>query len=180
MSHDQAVTNAQEFCKQNDKEVTYNQTASRQQKGSTNAPECVGRFTNIVIDACDGNGPVNNPHNYKFGSIYTSADGWEYTMQLLSKQVNEVSCDVAYKFALDYFEIRGKNLPDAKFGANGEGLKKQLSGCGAITKWNFEWTPNGVKFQWYAKGQLPIGTKACVGRALVFSGGCGNCHGSGK
>jgi hypothetical protein len=193
MSRDQAVTNAQDFCKQNNREVTYNQGSVNElkmsirklqddKKGPTDAPECVGRFTNIVIDGCDGNDPLNNPHNYKFGSTYTSSDGWEYTMQPLSKQVNEVSCDVSYKFALDYFEIRGKNLPDAKFGANGDGLKTQLSGCGAITKWNFERTPNDVKFQWYATGQLPIGTKACVGRALESAGGSGNgnCHGSGK
>ncbi|PQE16441.1 esterase family protein [Rutstroemia sp. NJR-2017a BVV2] len=145
MSRDQAVTNAQDFCKQNDKEVTYNQGSVNElkmsirmlqddKKGSTNAPECVGRFTNIVIDGCDGNDSINNPHNYKFGSTYTSPDGWEYAMQPLSKQVKEISCDVAYKFALDYFEIRGKNLPDTKFGAIGGGLKTQLSGCGAITK----------------------------------------------
>jgi hypothetical protein len=63
-------------------------------------------------------------------------------------------------------------------GTNGEGLKDQIGGCGAITKWNFERTPNDVKFQWYASGQLPIGTKACVGRALQSAGesGDGNCQ----
>ncbi|PQE23744.1 SGNH hydrolase-type esterase domain protein [Rutstroemia sp. NJR-2017a BBW] len=109
MSRDQAVTNAQDFCKQNNK-VTYSQGSVNElkmsitkpqddKKGPTDAPERVGRFTNIVIDACDGNYPVNNPHDYKFGSTYTSPDGCEYTMQPLSKQVNEVSYGVAYKYS---------------------------------------------------------------------------------
>jgi hypothetical protein len=52
----------------------------------------------------------------------------------------------------------------------------------AITKWQFERTPNDCCFQWYASGQLPIGTKGCVGRPLVSAGGSGdgNCHGAGK
>lgn len=193
MSRDTAVANAEDFCKQASKEVTYNggsvnelslsvRSLSDDSKGPRDAPDCAARFRDAVIDGCDGNDAVNNPHNYKFGSTYTSADGWEYTMTPLSKQVNEVSCDVSYKFFFDSFEVRGKNLPSAKFGADGEGLKNELNGCGAITKWNFEWTPDDVKFQWYASGQLPIGTKGCVGRALVSAGGAddGNCHGAGK
>lgn len=99
-----------------------------------------------------------------------------------SKQLNEVNCDVAYKFWYDGFEVRGKNWPDAKFGANGEGLHDELSGCGKVTKWHFEWTPDHCCFQWYAWGQLPIGTKACVGRAVESAGGSGqgHCHGSGR
>ncbi|KAB5583244.1 hypothetical protein GE09DRAFT_1078158 [Coniochaeta sp. 2T2.1] len=151
-------------------------------KSAVDAPDCVGRFQRAVIDGCDGHDLSNNPHNYKFGSTLTTADGWEYRMTPLSKQVNEVSCDVSYKFFFDSFEVRGKNLPDARFGAEGEGLRAQLAGCGALTKWNFERTPNDVKFQWYASGRLPIGTKNCVGDALVAAGGAGegNCHGAGK
>ncbi|KAK6439336.1 hypothetical protein LTR95_004461 [Oleoguttula sp. CCFEE 5521] len=131
---------------------------------------------------CDGNDPVNNPHNYKFGATLTTAHGWEYKLTPLSGQVNEVSCDVSYRFLWDAVEIRGKNLPDAKLGANGEGLHDALSGCGALTSWNFKRTPDDVKFQWYATCSLPIGTKNCVGHALLAVGGAdtGNCHGAGK
>ena len=103
-------------------------------------------------------------------------------MEPLSKQVNEDNCDVSYKFVYDGVEVRGKNWPDAKLGANGEGLKQQLQGCGALTDWGFEWTPNDVKYQWYAHGHLPIGTKNCVGNAVESAGGSskGNCHGAGK
>ncbi|KAI5863770.1 hypothetical protein GGS23DRAFT_604773 [Durotheca rogersii] len=193
MSRDIAVDNAEAFCQQAEKKVTYNSGSVNElelsvrkldddSKGPADAPDCLGRFQRVVIDGCDGDDYINNPHNYKFGATFTSADGWEYTMTPLSKQVNEVSCDVSYKFFFDVFEIRGKNLPDAKFGANGEGLKAELSGCGAITKWNFERTPDDAKFQWYASGRLPIGTKNCVGNALVTAGGSGegNCHGAGK
>lgn len=103
-------------------------------------------------------------------------------MTPLAKQVNDLSCDVSYKFWFDAVEIRGKNFPDAKLGANGEGLQNQLSGCGDLTKWKFERTPKDPTFQWFASGQLPIGTKACVGRAVQSAGasGNGNCHGAGK
>jgi hypothetical protein len=98
-------------------------------------------------------------------------------MTPLSKQVNEVSCDVSYKFWYDAIEIRGKNFPDAKLGADGEGLKKEIGGCGALTEWKFERTPDDCCFQWYAYGQLPIGMKKCVGNAVETAGGSskGNC-----
>lgn len=185
------MDNVKAFCSQKSQSVTYNRDSVNSlslsihkigddSKGPADAPNCVGRFQRAVIDGCDGGDHVNNPHNYKFGSTLTTSDGWEYIMKPLSKQVNEVSCDVSYKFLWDGFEIRGKNLPDAKFGADGEGLHKQLSGCGALTKWHFERTTG--KFQWYAAGRLPVGTKGCVGRALISAGGTddGNCHGAGK
>jgi hypothetical protein len=196
MHADTAIKNVDDFCNQNSKEVTYNQGSVDELKLSVKAPNnedkgpkdtppgtnCATAFKNAVIGGCDGDDKVNNPHNYKFGGTFTSSDGWEFTMTPLSKQINEVSCDVSYKFFFDSFEIRGKNLPEAKLGADGEGLKEEISGCGALTKWNFEQTPDDVKFQWYASGQLPIGTKACVGRALQSAGGsgAGNCHGAGK
>ncbi|KAJ8610744.1 hypothetical protein MRB53_038386 [Persea americana] len=193
MSRDVAVDNVNTFCGQSNSTQYYNtgsvnalelSVQKLEGDGGTpqNAPDCASRFMNAVIDGCDGGDPVNNPHNYKFGSTLTTADGWIYKMKPLSQQVNEVSCDVSYKFFYDGFEIRGKNLPDASFGAEGEGLHSQLSGCGALTSWHFERTPDDCCFQWYASGNLPIGTKACVGRALESAGGSGdgNCHGAGK
>jgi hypothetical protein len=193
MSRDVAADNVKDFCGQTEQTKKYNvgsvnelelsvKKTSDSKEGPKNSPDCVGRFTRAVIDGCDGNDPVNNPHNYKFGSTLTTGDGWEYTMKPLAKQVNDVACDVSYKFFFDGFEVRGKNWPDAKLGANGEGLKKELEGCGALTEWNFERTPKDCCFQWYASGQLPIGTKNCVGSAVQSAGGSGNgnCHGAGK
>lgn len=193
MSRDVAIDNIRDFCSQGHKIKEYNadsvnnlQLSVRSllddSKGASDAPDCASRFQSKVIDDCDGNDPVNNPHNYKFGATFTSSDGWEYTMRPLSKQVNEVNCDVSYKFFYDSFEVRGKNFPSAKLGTNGDGLKKELSGCGSLTKWKFEETPDDCCFQWYASGHLPIGTKSCVGRAVVSAGGSGkgNCHGAGK
>ncbi|TGJ88663.1 hypothetical protein E0Z10_g8 [Xylaria hypoxylon] len=193
ISRDIAVSNAEAFCSQKDKTVKYNinsvnelelsaKNLSDDSKGPLDDPNCLDRIRGNTIDGCDGNDSINNPHDYKFGSTFTAKDGWEYQMTPLSKQVNEVSCSVAYKFFFDTFEVRGKNFVPAKFGANGEGLKHELSGCGAITKWKFEETPDDMRFQWYASGHLPIGTKNCVGRALVSAGGSGadNCHGPGK
>ncbi|CAK1364023.1 hypothetical protein CB0940_04010 [Cercospora beticola] len=192
MSRDTAVDNAKDFCSQTDRTKRYNAGSVNElelsvkkldddSKGPKDAPDCLGQFQNAVIDGCDGADTVNNPHNYKFGSTLM-ADGWEFKMTPLSKQVNEVNCDVSYKFWYNQVEIRGKNLPDAKLGANGEGLRKEIDGCGALTKWNFERTPDDCCFQWYAMAHLNIGTKNCVGRAIESAGGSGkgNCHGPGK
>lgn len=193
MSRDVAVENVQDFCGQTERTKTYNvgsvnelelsvKKLNDDTQGPNNSADCIDRFQNVVIDGCDGDDPINNPHNYKFGSTLTTVDSWEYKMTPLSKQVNEVNCDVTYKFFFDGFEVRGKNWADAKLGANGEGLREQLSGCGALTEWKFERTPDDCCFQWYASGQLPIGTKDCVGRAVQSAGGSneGNCHGAGK
>lgn len=90
-------------------------------------------------------------------------------------------CGDWYRSVLDYFEIRGKDFDAAKFGTDGSGLKSQIRGCGALTKWSFTYTPNDPRFAWYAHGQLPIGTKACVGRAVVSAGGAvpDGCTGAG-
>ncbi len=91
------------------------------------------------------------------------------------------SCDVSYKFWYDSFEVRGKDFDPAKFGQDGSGLHDQIKGCGEITKWHFEQTPNDPSFAWFASGELPIGVKNCVGNAVKSAGGLsdGNCHGAG-
>ena len=196
MSRDIAAENAQEFCKQEKQMMTYNigtvdelelyvenMNTERDERSPKDAPDCLGRFQRAVIDGCDGNDPLNNPHNYKFGSTLLTADGWKYRMTPLSEQVNEVGCDVSYKArGYNVFEVRGKNLPDALLGANGEGLLKELSGCGQVKEWNFEQTPDDCCYSWYALGKLPGGTKSCVGRAIKSAGGSsdGGCRGPGK
>ncbi|EXX75098.1 hypothetical protein RirG_044830 [Rhizophagus irregularis DAOM 197198w] len=192
MSRDVAVANAETFCGQGEKVVKYNEGSINELELSAlktgddtrspkDDPNCLGRLRDFVIDGCDGNDLEKNPHNYKFGSKLTSSDGWVYEMKPLSEQINEVSCDVTWQFYDDFFEIRGKNVLDANLGANGEGLKRQLRGCGSLTAWNFQPTPQDVKFQWKASGQLPVGTRRCVGNALKSAGGAdrGNCRGLG-
>jgi hypothetical protein len=193
ISRDTAIENVGNFCGQAEQTKTYNEGSVNELElsvknihvdgqGPMDAPDCVARFSNAVIDGCDGNDAINNPHNYKFGSTFTTGDGWEFKMTPLSKQVNEVNCKVSWKVFFDSFEIRGKNFPDAKLGINGEGLQTELSGCGALTKWKFERASEGDDYQWYAAGQLPVFTKACIGRAIRSAGGSDDdsCKRSGK
>ncbi|OQO09623.1 hypothetical protein B0A48_05025 [Cryoendolithus antarcticus] len=80
-------------------------------------------------------------------------------------------CGTWYKVLFDHFEIYGAHFDEAEFSSDGEKLKHELEGCGEVTKWSFKTLtndPNG--FQWFASGNLPIGTKACVGRAVVSAG----------
>lgn len=93
------------------------------------------------------------------------------------------TCDVSYRFVYDLVEVRGKAWTTAELGANGENLKAQIAGCGAISDWNFQLTPNDCCMDWYASCHLPIGVKDCVGRAVETAGGpgvnVGDCHGAG-
>jgi len=94
---------------------------------------------------------------------------------------NRVACDVSWRFVFDKFEIRGKDWPEWRLGVRGEGLKRQVGGCGQLTYWNWFVTPDNCCFDWYAEGKLPVGVRACVGRAVEAAGGSskGNCHGAG-
>jgi hypothetical protein len=62
-------------------------------------------------------------------------------------------------------------------------LQSHIQHCGDVTNWNFQWTPNDANYDWYASGRLPIGTKSCVGSAVVDVGGpnsnAANCVGAG-
>lgn len=92
------------------------------------------------------------------------------------------TCGDWYKFLFDHFEIYGQNFDASKFGNDGDGLKKQVKGCGDLTEWSFKQLTNDPQgYQWYASGNLPIGTKACVGRAVVSAGGASpdGCTGAG-
>lgn len=87
----------------------------------------------------------------------------------------DVSCNCAYDFLFDQFTVSGKNFPADKLdldGTAGGGLEKQLKGCGALTDYKFQTLTNDSSgMQWKATGRLPIGVKACVGRAVQTVGG---------
>ena len=135
-----------------------------------------------VLDGCDGEHSTYNSNNYQFGATLTTADGWEYKLTPLSQQVNEVSCDASYKLALTFIEIPGKDWLSEELGEDGNGLKRELTGCGTLTEYYFEITPDDYCFQWYASGRIEIGTKSFIGRAVKAAGGAdgGNCKGAGR
>ncbi len=95
--------------------------------------------------------------------------------------VNQAACDFSYKVVMDGFVMRGKNFDRGKMKPDGSGLKKQVSGCGALTAWSFKQTPGDPQYQWIANGNLPVGTEACMGSAIKSAGGssAGNCLGQG-
>jgi hypothetical protein len=187
MSRDTIIENVRLFCGQDALVMRYNEdtvnelvlevknwNAGTDMQSPKDAPDCIDRFQDAVIDGCDGNDMLNNPYNYKFGATLRTTDGWQFKMTPWSKQINEVTCDISYKVGYNWIEVRGKNLPSALMGANGEGLRKELSGCGGLTGWKFEQTPGDRYYQWYAVGALPFGKKSCVGRAIQSAGGSSN------
>ena len=89
-------------------------------------------------------------------------------------------CNTAYRLLLDTFSIKGVDFDESKF-SNGDGLKKQIQGCGTLTDWNFNGTLNDPTFQWEATGHLPIWTQNCLERAITSAGGPASdqCSGTG-
>lgn len=88
---------------------------------------------------------------------------------------SKARCTCSYKVLYDEFEILGLNFAY-------QDLKRQLDGCGLVTDWNVQnvvGDPDDMQFK--ATGKLPIGTKACVGRAVVSAGGntADQCTGAG-
>lgn len=188
ISRDVAVENAVHFCGQDIPIMRYNDDTVNELElevknwntgagvdSPRDAPDCVDRFTNAVLDGCDGNDMVNNPYNYKFGATLRTTDGWQYKMTPKSRQVNEVRCDISFRVGYDHVEVRGKNLPSALLGADGEGLSYELSRCGGLSEFHFEQTPTDPNYQWFAAGNLPqFFLKSCVGRAIQSAGGSSN------
>ncbi|KAI9786804.1 MAG: hypothetical protein M1835_002928 [Candelina submexicana] len=184
------VSAAKQFCQQGDKDKEYFQGSADSVKLSAHntddsnpSSQSTTASVNLkpFIDGCDGHDLANNPHNYKFSGTYNSPDSWSFGVQPTAQKPTEDSCDVSYRFLFDKFEVRGKNFPDSKLGANGDGLKGQIEGCGALTDWHFEWTPKDVMYQWFAYGNLPIGKRSCMERAVFSAEGssAGHCHGAG-
>ncbi|KAK6088404.1 hypothetical protein SCUP234_00892 [Seiridium cupressi] len=171
-THDTAIDNAKDSCQQNEEKVTYHRgsvnelelsvrKAGRWQQEPERCPRLPRPLPKARHRRLRRRRPPQQPHNYKFGSTLTKRDGWEYAMAPRSKQVDEVSF---------------------RRGAKGEGLKSQIDGCGDITSWNLKWMPKDVEFQWCASGQLPTGTKSCIGSALQSAGGSspGSCTAAGR
>ncbi|KAI5917745.1 hypothetical protein F4810DRAFT_716141 [Camillea tinctor] len=92
-------------------------------------------------------------------------------------------CRVDYKFLFNSFDVRGRGYKDALLGGGsdpGSGLRAAISGCGDVTGWGFEYTPNDPDYDWHAWGRTPIGTKSCVGSAVKKVGGeADGCVGAG-
>ena len=84
----------------------------------------------------------------------------------------EDTCNTKYKYWYEQFAIYGKDFDPSKFGTKGSGLKEQIKGCGALTKWKFKTlTHDPEGYKWEATGHLPIDTGGCIGRAVVSAGG---------
>ncbi len=82
----------------------------------------------------------------QFGGTLIAADGWQYTMTPKSKKVDDVTCDVSYRFFFDHIEIRGRNVPGTGqpptppgIGDDGGGLLDAIRAeCGVVTDWQFD------------------------------------------
>ncbi|KAK9791978.1 hypothetical protein SCARD494_07385 [Seiridium cardinale] len=191
-SQETAVDNAKDFCQQNEEKVAYHRDSVNKLELSVREtgrwqqePERCPRLPRPLPEAGHRRRrPPQQPHNYKFGSTLTTRDGWEYVMAPRSKQMDEVSCDESYRSFFDSFEIRGKNLPAAKFGAapTARALRAKLVAVEPSPVGALSGCPTMSNCSGCAAGQLPTGAKSCIGSALQSSGssGPGSCTDAGR
>lgn len=144
------------------------------------------RATNVSFEDADGDLGSTDPDKPNDGASVDKSQALAVVAAAgpagaATPQTGDI-CGMWYKSSFDHFEVYGKNFDQGKMGSSGEGLLGQLRGCGIVSGWKFENRtndPNG--YQWYASGNLPVGTKACVGRAVVSAGGAtaDGCFGPG-
>ncbi len=122
----------------------------------------------LIMNGCDGNDP-ENPTNLKYGGKVQKGEV-EYKIEVFGTPPKEIKagCDYTYQGVFDEFWIWG-----AGFGSSdgGKKLREELSGCGAITSYEFKNGGGADGREWTANLQLPLGTKGCVGRAIESAGG---------
>lgn len=66
------------------------------------------------------------------------------------------------------FTVKGKGFTDEKLGTGGANLKTEITGCGTLHDWKFEWTPDNGTYHWAATGTV-LGTAVnpCIGKAVL-------------
>ena len=144
-------------------------------------------YMNTIMNGCDVPSGGSNPSNWKHGGNMNDHNSVSYT---ITPNANRASppdkplgnCLSWYKFFWATFDVYGGGWADSDFGQDPGGVLAQLRGCGAVTKWGFDYydTPASDGTEWHAYGRLPIGTRGCVGRAVASSGGfAGKCGGNG-
>ena len=116
-----------------------------------------------------------------FDPVITFCSGTPTPISTIMAPVPSDSCGVKYHYYWDSFNIQGSYFDPDKLGKDGSGLKKQIKGCGALTKWSFNLTPSNPDYQWSASGNLPIGARSCIGNAVISAGGTSKdkCKGGG-
>lgn len=142
--------------------------------GSTFKPsesDCNHYLADMLMDGCSGNDP-ENPMNWKRGGKLQVGDV-EYRIEPLAPRHPApkepwAGCDTTYKVVLDKFWIWGRGFANSDFGKK---LHEEVSGCGRISKWTFDYGTGNDGREWTATGQLPIFTEECLERAVDSAGG---------
>jgi len=72
------------------------------------------------------------------------------------------------------WDVWGGGFANSDYGQSSGGLSAQISGCGLVTSWHFEYydppMPDGV--EWYASGTLPLWiSDHCLAKAVRSAGG---------
>lgn len=124
------------------------------------------------MDGCD---TADNAMNWKHGGYMNDNNGVTYTIKPLAERPSppdspQGSCAFKFSFAHHHFEISGGGWADADKGA---ALKKQLDGCGWVTRWKFHFLsmPDGTS-EFKAQGNVNQMMKGgCTERAIASAGG---------
>ena len=142
-------------------------------------------YLKTVMNSCDIPSPASNPLNWKHGGSIADHNNVLYTISPIPDRAPAPdkpvgNCWSWWKGIFASFDVYGGGFASGDFGQSS--VLTQLRGCGALTNWGFEYyqTAAADGTEWHAWGRLPIGTRACVGRAVESAGGySGWCSGNG-
>ena len=142
---------------------------------------------NTIMNGCDAPNGNSNPMNWKHGGSMNDYNDVAYTIAPNANRAPPPDkplgyCQSWYKGILASFDVYGGGWADSDWGQSPGGVLDQIRGCGAVTGWRFEYydTPASEGYEWHAWGNLPIGTRRCLGDAVPSSGGfSGGCGGTG-
>lgn len=132
-------------------------------------------YLDTVINGCDVPSDDSNPMNWKHGGQMGDNNQVVYTIKPTTLRPSapdspQAECTFKVSWFRDVFTVTSGGFADSD---NGSELKKQLSGCGALTGWSFNYfnSPDG-SYEWKAAGNLPQTMKAgCIERAVQSAGG---------
>jgi hypothetical protein len=69
-------------------------------------------------------------------------------------------------------EIMGRGiLKGGSLSDGGKGLYDEVSQCGKVLEWGFDWTPDDSQYQWRFWARYPDVSPGCVGEKLAKAGG---------
>ena len=116
--------------------------------------------------------------NWKHGGTISDNNDIKYTIRPVKTRPPPPKgpvghCDAKNRVLFYSWNVWGGGFASSDYGQSKGALKDQISGCGAVTRWKFEYvSPGEDGVEWHASGTLPITiSNHCLAKAVKSAGG---------